>query len=194
MIDTLQQWFYALSPTEQIYWGCALVSSVVFLVQAILTLIGMDAAGDMDIDIPDGDTMDVGGGLSLFSIRSLVNFFVGFGWGGVSFYHVISSKLVLGIVAILIGVAFGYMYIYLRRKLMSLEHNGAFKLSDCLGKTAQVYLRIPAAGEGMGKVQVSVGGSVHEIDAITDGDILPTGSHVRITAVQGNVLKVEKAN
>ena len=40
---------------------------------------------------------------------------------------------------------------------------------------------------------MSVGGSVHEIDAITDGDTIPTGSLVRIKSVEEqSLLLVEK--
>ena len=55
----MQEWYLALDPTMQVFWGCAIISSAVFAVQAILTLIGMDAHDAMDLDIADGDTMDV---------------------------------------------------------------------------------------------------------------------------------------
>ena len=88
----MQEWYLALDPTMQVFWGCAIISSAVFAVQAILTLIGMDAHDAMDLDIADGDTMDVGGGLSLFSIRSLVNFFVGFDCFRIT-THILSRRI-----------------------------------------------------------------------------------------------------
>lgn len=188
----MQEWYLALDPTMQVFWGCAIISSVVFGVQAILTLIGMDAHDAMDLDLADGDTMDVGGGLSLFSIRSLVNFFVGFGWAGVSFASSISSKVLLYAVAILVGFAFAYLYLFMRRKLYRLETNGAYKMTDCIGKTADVYLRIPAKGEGKGKIQVSINGSIHEFDAESTDQAIPTGAKVRVESVDGSLVKVSK--
>ena len=186
----MQQWYLALDPTMQVFWGCAIISSVIFGIQAILTLIGMDAHDAMDLDFADGDTMDVGGGLSLFSIRSLVNFFVGFGWAGVSFADSISNKAVLYFVAIVVGLAFAYVYVFMRKKLRKLETNGAYKITDCIGKTADVYLRIPAKEQGKGKVQVSINGSIHEFDAVSQGECLPTGTKVQITSVEGTLLTV----
>ena len=40
---TMENWFAALSLVEKIYWVTALVSSVIFIVLIILTLIGGDA-------------------------------------------------------------------------------------------------------------------------------------------------------
>ena len=52
-----------------------------------------------------------------------------------------------------------------------------------------MYLRIPAARSGRGKVQVSVKGSVHEIDAMTDRDEeIATGGQVKIVEVLGDDL------
>jgi hypothetical protein len=127
--------------------------------------------------------MDTGGGLSLFSIRSLVNFFVGFGWAGIGFYKSINSEFVVYLIAIAVGVAFGYMYIYLRRKLKKLEYNGAVDINDALGKEADVYLRIPAEAKGAGKVQISLGGSIFEYPAITNGEEIASGKRIKVVEV-----------
>ena len=185
-MNELTTWYLGLAPTLQIFWGCALISSGVFAIQTILTFIGMDSV-DMDVDADfDGDTMDTGGYMSLFSIRSLVNFFVGFGWAGVSFYTAIPSKILLFIVAIAIGLGFGYMYIFLRRKLMCLESNGAVDINDSVGKEAEVYLRVPANNTGTGKVQIGLRGSIHEFPAVTDGDEIPSRKRIKVVKVLDN--------
>ena len=191
-MNDLLTWFQGLEPAAQVFWGCAIVSSAIFLIQAILTMIGMDHDMDFEVGDFDGDTMDTGGAVSLFSIRSLVNFFVGFGWAGVSFYNDISSKAVLYIIAICVGLLFSYATIFLIKKMKKLEHNGAYKIADCVGKSCDVYLRIPAAGEGKGKVQISLNGSIHEFDAVSTGEAIATGKRVKVVDLEGNVLKVEK--
>lgn len=193
-MEELQNWYLALDTNQQVYWGIAIVATVFFALQTLLTFIGIDAMDgmDMDVDVAEGDTMDSGGALSLFSIRSLVNFAVGFGWAGVCLHSSISNPIMLGLAALLVGIAFGAMYPLFKKKLMQLESNGAFKLSDCVGKEADVYLRIPEAKTGRGKVQVSVNGSIHEFDAMTAGEACATGRRVRIVSVEGNVFTVEK--
>ena len=191
-MNDLLTWFQGLEPAAQVFWGCAIVSSAIFLIQAILTMIGMDHDMDFEVGDFDGDTMDTGGAVSLFSIRSLVNFFVGFGWAGVSFYNDISSKAVLYFIAICVGCLFSYATIFLIKKMKKLEHNGAYKIADCVGKSCDVYLRIPAAGEGKGKVQISLNGSIHEFDAVSTGEAIATGKRVKVIAVEGNVLEVDE--
>lgn len=189
MTEFLQQWFTSLSAIEQFFWSIALVASAIFLLQAIMTLVGMDA--DYDFDFVDGDTMDAGGAMSLFSIRSIVNFFLGFGWGGVTMIGKTDNTFLIYLVAILAGCLFAYCYLYMRRKLKGLESNGMLNLSECVGMKGNTYLRIPGNRKGKGKIQISVNGSIHEFDAVTDGSEIPTGSNIRIVAIVGNSMLVE---
>ncbi len=148
----------------------------------VLTLIGMDSS-DIDVDFDGANTMDLGGGLSLFSIKNFVNLIVGFGWAGVSFYDVIENKILLTIIALAVGVAFVFMFFLIKKQTNKLEHNGAFNINDCVGKSVDVYLRIPANRSGKGKIQVSLNGAVHEFEAITDGDELKSGMKVQVIEI-----------
>ena len=69
--------FQSMDTWMQVFWGCAVIGSIIFIVQMVLTLVGMDSS-DMDVDFDGADTMDLGGGISLFSIKNFVNFIVGF--------------------------------------------------------------------------------------------------------------------
>ena len=51
-----------------------------------------------------------------------------------------------------------------------------------------------AKGTGKGKVQISINGSVVELNAVTDGEAIPTGTTVRVAAICGTDLKVERQN
>ncbi len=177
-------WFSSLETMQQVFWGCALISSAIFTIQLLLTLFGMDSS-DIDVDFDAGDTMDVGGGLSLFSIRNLVNFFVGFGWAGISLHPLISHPVLLSLASAVVGLLFVWMFFLVYRQTKKLEADGAFRIEDCKGCTADVYLRIPGEKSGRGKIQISLNGSIHELDAITEGHALSTGSKVKVTEVRG---------
>ncbi len=175
----------------QVFWGCAVFSSLVFLVQMVLTLIGMDSS-DVDVDFDGSDTMDLGGGLNLFTIKNLIGFLVGFGWAGVSFYGSIHNEFLLVLVAFIVGCLFVAMFVVIYKQTKRFEHNGAFDIHDTKGQIVSVYLRIPASRSGKGKVQASLNGSVHEFDALTDGDELPSGAKVRVVEIIDNeTLRVE---
>lgn len=177
----------------QIFWGCAVVSSLIFVVQLVLTLIGMDSS-DVDVDFDGANTMDLGGGLNLFTIKNFIGFLVGFGWAGVCFYDTIPNTFLLLLVAFIVGCLFVGIFVVIYKQTKKLEHNGAFQIEEVKGMTVSVYLRIPAEGAGKGKVQVSQNGSVHELDALTDGEEVPSGAKVKIVEIIDNeTVKVEKA-
>ena len=199
MTNAFYEWYNALPSPLQVYWVIALVTSLVFLVQMVLTFIGIgDADTDVDFggdaDFSDGDTLDTGGAMQLFTIRNFINFLLGLGWGGVCLYSVIPNTIVLSLVAILVGVLFVYIFLIIYRQLRKLERNGAYHIDDCVGQTVDVYLTIPSNRSGMGKVQISFSGSVQELSALTDSDTpLRSGSKVRVTEViDGTTVLVEK--
>lgn len=178
---------------QKVFWIIALAASLVFIIQTVITFIGLGT--DMDVDAgPDsidglGDSVEDGSLSGLFSFRNLINFLLGYGWAGVLLHDSIGSRLLLQIVAIAVGIAFVAAFVFMFRQLMKLSHDGSFRMTEAVGLTADVYLRIPASRTGRGKVQLSVKGSIHEIDAVTDrGTEIPTGDHVRIVGVLGDDL------
>ena len=206
MFTQISQWFGGLDGTMQVFWTCAIAASVVFVIQNALMLMGIgdmdsdvdaDVSTDFDVhgDVDAGDadissghtghegTLGSAGIFSLFTLRNFINFFLGFGWGGISLAPLIENKTLLVVASICCGLLFVGVFVVLMRAILKLEHNGAFHIQDCVGLVASVYLRIPAHREGAGKVQVSVNGAVHELDAFTDGDFLPTGTRVHVKAV-----------
>ena len=74
----MEEWFSTLVLFEKIYWVIAVISSVVFVVLIILTLVGGDVddidGGDVDADI-DGD---MGIGFQFLSFKNLMGFFYHF--------------------------------------------------------------------------------------------------------------------
>ncbi len=188
-METITIWYNALPPQMRVYWGIAIFASGVFLIQMVMTFIGIGDAdgGDADFDLGDGsgDTLDTGGTLQLFSVRNIINFLLGVGWGGVCFSGSIHNSTLLALVALLTGCIFVAVFIMLFRQMRRLEHDGAFHINDCVGQVADVYLRIPAQRSSEGKIQFSFHGSVQELPAITDGPAIATGQKVRVREVIG---------
>jgi len=197
-------WYNSLEPTLKIYWGIAIVTSVIFAIQTILSLIGghvfdnvdanVDMNTDMNVDTDVNDGSHSGAGVShFFSVRNLINFLLGVGWGGVCFYNLISVPALLIFVAVACGIIFVLIFFFLVRILMKLSKDNTFQLSETLDKTADVYLFIPENESGKGKIQISVRGSVHELDAFTKGEKIPTGAKARVIKIIDNqAVEVEK--
>ena len=187
--------FNSLEPLQKFFWTIACCASLVFIIQTIMTFIGLGTDTDVDAGPMDGsvDSIEDGALSGVFSFRNLVNFLLGYGWAGVLLFDDIEKRWLLQLVAIAVGVLFVLAFVFMFRQVMKLSHDGSFKMSEAVGLKADVYLRIPAARAGRGKVQVSVKGSIHEIDAVTDNDTeIPTGGQVEIVEALGDDLLLVK--
>jgi membrane-bound ClpP family serine protease len=180
-----------LDPTLKMFWYLALPTSLIFIVQLIMTFFGADASDGMDADF-DGD-LDGSGPFQLLSFRNLINFLLGFAWGGISFSNIIQSRSTLVFVAFLIGLAFFFMFVLIMQQLLRFQEDNTTKIQDALNQTGSVYLTIPEQKNGFGKIQVSIKGSQKEYQAVTNGERIPSGHAIRIVEViDGNVCVVEK--
>jgi len=172
---------------EQIFFGIALVSSLILAVQLVLSLVG--AAGvEMDVmdDMPEiGDSgLSDGTGLGLISTRSVIAFFVGFGWAGLlsirSEFRLFASTLI----AFGVGCVFLFTIFYLMRWVHSLAESGNINFANAVGQTGTVYLPIPGAGKGNGVIQVKVQGRLRELSAATDApDAFAVGARVSVISM-----------
>jgi hypothetical protein len=180
-----------MEPLLRMFWYIAIPVSVIFVIQTVMTFFGGDASemGDADIDVDGGDATP----FQLFSFRNLINFLLGFGWAGLSLYSSITNPTLLIFAALIIGCLFVYMFFLIISQLMKLAEDGSFRMESTINKNAEVYLTIPANKSAKGKVLISIKGSVRELDAITDGEAIPTSSLVKVIRVENEkILVVEK--
>lgn len=173
------------------FWFVAIPTTIIFLIQTIMTFIGVNASDGLEADF-DGDFDGGETPFQLFSLRNLINFLLGFSWTGITFYNLISNKLALVLIAVLVGCVFVYLFFLIIKALMKLSEDNSFKISETIGKSAEVYLSIPENKKGKGKVILSVKGALRELDAITEGERILSNTNVRIVGMENNVLVVEK--
>lgn len=190
--------FKSMDGMLQVYWILAAVSSIIFIIQAIMTFIGFDADSDVDMStapdqIPEsGDAAFDAAGFHLVSVKSVICFILGFGWTGVLCWNYIPNHVLLGLLAVVVGLIFMSLIAFLLFQMMKLNRDNTFRVEQTIGLPADVYLRIPGNRKQTGKITVSLNGSTHELEALSDTDI-PTGAKVRIKEiVQGETVLVEK--
>ena len=187
----METWWNSLEMMQKLLWCIASASTFIFVVQAILTFIGMDSDSGLDSDT-DGFE---GHPFQLFTFRNLINFLLGFGWAGLVFYHSIGNLLLLALVSTLFGCMLVAVVMWMFFQLSKMVQSGNIAIEDAIGLNATVYLIIAGHRERAGKVQLSVRGAIREYDAVTDGDALKTGELVVVEKVlDGNILLVKKLN
>ena len=173
------------------FWFVAIPTSLVFIIQTIMTFLGTDSSDGLEADF-DGDLNGADAPFQLFSLRNLVNFLLGFSWTGISFYTTISNKPLLIFLSLAVGVSFVYLFFLVIRQVQKLAEDNSFKITNTFNKTAEVYLTIPENKKGKGKIMISVNGAFHELEAMTENDKIQSGSTVKVVRIENNdILIVE---
>ncbi|MDE5737390.1 MAG: NfeD family protein [Oscillospiraceae bacterium] len=210
----MQAWWDSLSEVLKILYCIAIPSSLILLLQMLLSMMGShhdtgvefsDTSGidDLDIDfdsdtsntdfIADGSNPSDFATLKLLTLQTIAIFLAVFGWVSII---CISSGLYY-LISLWIGLVFGFgmMILVARMVQMSskLTENGTLNLKNAIGETATVYLTIPSKNDGTGKITMQLQGRFCEFDAVNSGEkILQTGSQVLVTDVLGDTLVVEE--
>lgn len=178
-----------MDPLLKTLWFIALPATLIFVIQTIMTFAGAEThdglTADFDSDLQGGDTP-----FQLFTFRNMINFLLGFSWTGISFYNLIENQVLLISLSLMVGALFVFVFFVVIRQIERLAEDNSFKIDHAINKTASVYLPIPGKKKGTGKVQVSVKGSFHELDAITEHEKIETSAMVRIVKIENNNLVV----
>jgi hypothetical protein len=178
------EWFNSLDSLLKVYWIIAGVASLIFVIQMILTFAGIDSSDGLSVDV-DGD-VEASGPFQFFSLRNLINFLLGYGWGGICFYDTFASKIWVNVFAFLTGCLFFLLFFLIIKQILKLNCDNTFQIKDTLGGTAEVYLTIPGEKSGTGKIQISIKGAFHEINARTEGEKISTGDKVTVIEIIDN--------
>lgn len=181
----LTDWWSSLDLLLKVLWCIATATTLIFVIQSLLTFIGVDTGGDTDLDMPeDLASYDVDPSMNLFTFRNLVNFLLGFSWTGILFHDTFRSTALTMIVAVFVGLLLVFIVMMLFKWLAGMQQSGNINVyKSAVGCQGKVYLTIPAQRKGAGKIQITINESVREYDALTDTDEIPTGTPIRVVEV-----------
>jgi hypothetical protein len=187
----MEESFTALILFEKVYWVIALISSIIFIILLIMTLLGGDAedfdGGDVDADI-DGDT---GIGFQFLSFKNLMGFLTIFGWSGIACLDGGLSKFSTVLISVSCGLVMMFVMATLFYYLGKLQSSGTLKLKNALNQVGEVYLTIGAKRSKIGKVSITVQGTLRELEALTDEEKdLVLGNVVSVKEVTDNGLLI----
>ncbi len=190
-MQDFSEWYNALETLEKIYWTIAIPASLAFIIQSITAFFGGDHSDSADVDAEiEGDA---GIGFQFITLRNLIAFFTIFSWTGIACIDSGYGTSTTIIISVLAGLAMMTAMATLMYFMYNLRESGSLKLKNALGKKGATYLRIPANKKGFGKIQITVQGSVHEFNAISnEPEEIPTGAIIEvIEIVEGNVMLVK---
>ncbi|WP_131282778.1 hypothetical protein [Blastopirellula marina] len=178
------------------YLICAVIGGSVFVIQFLLTLIGIGGeAFDFESELPDDldlpDDADLSatahGSTWLFgvlSFKTVVAAFAFFGIAGLAAEAAGVGSAAAMIVAIIFGLAAMYTVHWVMLFIYRLGVDGTTKIADAVGLSAKVYVPIPGENLGQGKIQMKLNDQIVEYAAMTaESEKLSTGTPVRVIRV-----------
>jgi hypothetical protein len=185
---------------ETVFLICAAIGGVILLCQFVLTLAGVGGDHDIAADhSPDfGADHDMSGGhdgghdahhgatwyFHVLSFRSICAAITFFGLGGLA----AAASPSFSSLSFPIGLASGFVAMvavgWLMGLLSNLQAEGTVHIERAVGTSATVYLTIPPAGQGVGKVTVKVQNRTMEYRAVTqEKEAFKTGESVLVVGV-----------
>jgi hypothetical protein len=202
-----------------LYVICAAVGGTALVCQFLLSLFGLHGHHDVPGDMPDdvgGDFghdvgHDAGGGdhadpasadhdphgsTSIFrviSVRTVIAALAFFGLTGLAANSAELSAPSTLILSLAAGVGAMYAVHWLMQQLFRLRADGTVRLQRAIGAIGTVYVKVPAREQGAGKVLLTLQNRTVELEAVTVGDELPTGTQVVVSRMAGTeIVQVER--
>ncbi len=191
-------WWEGLSSLSRFFYLFAIPSTVVLLLQSVLTLIGFGMGSDGDMDFGDGDAdveLDFDGDIDIepdgidfdldsdginefqnlagadfrfVTFRGIIAFATMFGWIGAALAGTSLHLALTMILAILAGLGGMLIIALLFYGISKLQQSGNINYRLAIGKDANVYIPIPASKKGHGKVQLLLQERFIEANAVTN--------------------------
>jgi hypothetical protein len=180
LIDTIGNWWEALSLARQFFYGIGLVAGFFSVVLAVMAVIGLEHHDAVDAV---GADLDHGGG-GVFSIKPLTGFFLGFGWaGGLAMDFGLGLPVAL-LCATAAGGAIMGLIVLMFRGILAMRSDGTMRIADCIGAVGTVYITLPASKATGGQVTVNFRGRQETFAALNAAArTLPSGEKVKVLAV-----------
>jgi len=172
------------------------IAIAAFIIMAGGFLLGHDHDFDHSLDHDLGDAsheagVDSHGVIGIFSMRVIATFIMGFGAAGAIGLHYgtgYPAASLIGVAAgmVLAALMYGIMLLFIEQQASSITPTDSL-----VGSTGTVT--VPIDKDSMGEIGVSLGGEYHTFSARADCGPLCKGSAVRVVAVSGSILTVDKA-
>ncbi|WP_296384110.1 hypothetical protein [Winogradskyella sp.] len=179
----MAEWFSNLEFLPKVYWLVAIIGSLIFSIVMIMAFIGGDADDLEDID----SDMDAGAGFQFISFKNLVGFFTIFGWSGIACIDAGLSTPLTIIISVISGLLMMVIMATLFYFISKLTDSGTLNYKNAIDAVGEVYLTIGADRSRMGKVSISVQGTMRELDALTDSlTELKSGTIIKVVDVTSN--------
>lgn len=171
-----------------VYASLAFIGTFLYILKMALFFISGDGESDLDADTDPGDG---GASFSLISTQSILAFLMGAGWIGLAAKN---EWMLNDTYSILSASVFGFAMMFfsaiLTFKIKKLNAIPTINIKEALGKSGRAYTNIPAKGNGIGQVEITVGNKQQILQASSSGEAINSFDSVIVEKVDdsGNLI------
>ncbi len=138
----ISSWWQGMDFFSKTFWSFALLFSLLFLIQLVMSFAGGDgdgSTGHADDAIGDDD----GIGYQFFTIKNMVAFFTFFGWTGIAGINGGLSKGLTITLAVAAGAVVVLIMAFLFRSMSKLKQSGTLQINNAVGflQTGEVLVK-----------------------------------------------------
>ena len=177
-----------------VYFFMAIIATVLFVGQMALMLMGGDTGEFDSIDLEGASHVTGGESFTLVSVQSILAFLMGTGWVGLAanMEWKWGQWGSLGI-AVLFGSLMACLSAFLSMKMKGLKTVKKQNPREAVGKSGRAYTDIPAKGEGIGQVEITISEKQQIVQAMGINEKINSFSPVKVVDIDdsGNLI-VEK--
>ncbi|MDF2385309.1 hypothetical protein JMG10_27815 [Nostoc ellipsosporum NOK] len=175
----IPSWWQELGTPQKIYWAIALLFSLLFASQTILSLIHRDEEKNRYVP-------------GLLNVRNVIAFCCVAGWTGVALLAANFNLSLATLLAAGAGALAVLLIWFLQRSLQRVKADPAFDIRQAIGKIGEVNVPVPAHLQGQGEIHIKIEGAVRELPAVSaDEQAIAAGKLVKVLSLQeANVLVV----
>ncbi len=189
----METWWDGISTTNKVFVCSAIVFTLLFVSQLIMSLWGVDSDGDGDVgdagfhgdlgDLNPGEVHELGSvAFTLLSTRSIIAFGTLFSWAGSIYLATGKSILVTLIYSFIWGALAMVGVSLILRFILRMQEQGNVSVAWALGEKGTVYINIPS--DGYGKVRLNIKGIMRIVNARSaNGTPIMAGAMIKVVGV-----------
>lgn len=174
---------------EQIFLYLGAFATVLFIIKTVIfTLSG----GDFEIDADFNSLSETDISFNFFSVQSILAFFMGFGWMGLTAITKLKTSTTISVViALAIGVVFMLGTAYLMYIIKKLDKTPRIDLNKCIGTEGKAYTSFEPNGEGQIEIEINKKLTVINATSICNENI-DAFTQIKVEKVENKKLYITK--
>ncbi len=175
---------------QNIFLVLAVFSTVFYIIKMCLFLF---LGGDVEVHADFDSLTDCDPSFSFFSVQSVLAFFMGFGWVGLTALTQFKTGTIVSLLAAFaIGVVFMALSAWLMFMVKKLDKNIKINMNDYIGVQGRTYTAFKPLGKG--QIEVTINNKLSVLDAVNllDEDIAAF-TPVKIEKYENNTIYITKS-